>query len=668
MTIPYFRRICIVSLVLVFSACVQGASSDQPATEQSLTAVPEPLTETIPETVDVPSESGQFRESPMLAERVANGELPPVDERLPSNPRVIPVYDSIGQYGGTWRRAYTGIGDRWGPTKLIEERIIEFSMPDIDNLSIEPNWADSFEANADSTEYTVHIREGLRWSDGEPVTTEDVRFWHEDVLLNETFFPTMPTGLMLANEPVVVEIVDTYTFIIKFATSYALFPTLVARETPGAIGLQGTSFILPFHYLKDFHPNYTSEEELARIAEEYGVENWLDLWDGGPVQSWWLNPDLPVLAAWKITVPPPANQMIMERNPYYHAVDSEGNQLPYIDTITHDLADGSDIIASWVVQGLIDLDGRHVSIRDYDLFDRNQEQGNYNIVFWQSGSTDALFPNLNTHNPMLATLFEDSRFRQALSIGIDRQEALTVYYNDWGEVRQASPVSGSPSFDDEFEQKWTEYDPESANTLLDEMGLNSRDADGFRLDLEGNRLEITISAAGSDLVLELILRKWEEIGIRVNIEILDRLDYEERAASGDIEVGFWGFDRNAIIEADSGRYLGTITDGPWAPLYAEWYQSNGTSGIEPPQNHPIRDVWQAWDHARTAPDLDTANEFVQEMISIHRENIWVIGLVGEQPRLYIVSNSIRNFPTRLLHEDSLRDIGLAQPVQLYFEG
>lgn len=654
-----------IGILVLVSAC---QPDQQNAERLTLPAEPtvSPTAFVVDNSEQIMAADTRYREAPLLAEQVAQGQLPPVDERLPLNPRVLPVYESIGRYGGTWRRGYTGLEDRFGPTKLIEERIIEYVMPASDTIVIELNWADQFEANADSTAYTVHIREGLKWSDGVAVTTEDVRFWYEDILLNEAFFESVPADLVVNGEPVQLEIIDAYTFKLKFADSYPLFPMLVASRTPGAMGLQGTSFIVPFHYLKDYHPTYTAAEKLQEIAQEYGVETWRDLWDDGPVQSWWLNPDLPVLAAWKIEIPPPADPMVMVRNPYYHAVDAEGNQLPYIDQIVHHLTDDPEVIDVWVVQGLIDLQSRHISTAHYDLYVQNESQGNYHVATWKSGNTEALFPNLNTANRELAVLFDTVDFRQALSLAINREEIRTVVYGGLSEVRQASPVTGSPQYDPEFEEKWVVYDPDTAARLLDELGLAARDAAGFRLLPSGGRLTVTISATGDNIMLGLVQGYWEAIGIEVKIEILDRLEYEARARRGELEIGSWTFDRNVIIPADPGRYLGIITDGPWAPLYAQWYASGGQDGIEPPADHPIRDVWAAWEQAKTAVTEEEALAFVQEMITIHKNNVWVIGLSGEITSLYIVNNNIRNFPDNLLHETTIRDIGVAQPAQFYF--
>ncbi|MCB0131870.1 MAG: ABC transporter substrate-binding protein, partial [Caldilineaceae bacterium] len=604
----------------------------------------------------------------MLAEMVAAGELPALAERIPANPRILPVVEELGQYGGTWRRAYKGMSDRWGPTKLLEERIVEFMYNEDGEVEIVPNWVDEYEISPDASEFKFHIREGMKWSDGEPVTTEDVTFWYEDVFQNEELVPTKPQYLTSNGEPLTIEIIDDFTFAVKFSAPYPLFPYIMAKESSGAPGLTRDTFLLPAHYLSGFHPNYVSEEDLAAIAAEKGVDTWKDLWgDNGPIQSWWLNPDLPVISAWMIETPPPSERVVMVRNPYYHAVDAEGRQLPYIDYITHDLFEDPETLNLWVVQGLIDMQARHINgPANYTLFKENEEEGDYRLVVWKSGSTDAYYPNLNTPDPVLAELFNDSTFRHALSVAINRDEMNELVKDGLAEARQASPVSGSPSYDAEFESKWTEYDPDTANALLDELGLTERDADGFRLRSDGETLQITITSQGSDpKPLELMKSYWDAVGIKTLINVVERSLYEELTSTGDIEVGEWGFDRNSIIPADPSRYTGVLPDGPWAPLYGQWWQSGGELGVEPPADHPIRDAWAAWEAAQVAPSLEEANALVQEMINVHKENIFVIGTLGETPSIYIVSNKMHNVPAGLVDDDALRGPGIAQPAQFF---
>jgi peptide/nickel transport system substrate-binding protein len=619
-----------------------------------------------------------YNEAPMLAEMVEAGDLPPVEERLPENPLVLPVYEEIGQYGGTWRRAYKGVSDRWGPTKLIEEYPIEFYMADGESpIEMQLRWVEQFDTNEDASVYTVRIRPGLKWSDGMPVTTEDVRFWYEDVFLNEELTPSISPTYAPGGEPMKVDIVDEYTFTVTFATPYPLFEQIAAKNGTQS-SMIGTPFLWPAHYMKNFHADYADADELQAVVEENNQEIWTDLWGSGPIGFWFLNPDLPVISAWKITVPPPADQIVMERNPYYYAVDDAGNQLPYIDYITHDLFENNETLNLWVVQGQIDMQNRHLSVADYSLFKENEEAGNYRVLTWRNASTGAVYPNTTVQDEGLRELFNDIRFREALSVAIDREEINDIVFLGLGEPRQASPVTGSPQFDPEFETKWIEYDPDRANELLDEIGLTERDGEGFRLRLDGQPLAITVetTATGGGAtvdMLELVSAYWADVGIKALVTPLERSLYEEHLATGEMEMGVWGFDRNSVVTADPGRYLGTITDGPWAPRYGIWYSNQGRevdeetaqNMEEPPADHPLWEIWDIWDQARTAPSLEEALEIFQGIIDIHKENVWVIGIIGEEPAVYITSNRMRNMPDNLIQDDTLRSQGLSQPAQLF---
>lgn len=195
-----------------------------------------------------------FQESPMLAEQVKAGALPPVDQRLPVRPTVIES-EGVGAYGGTWHRAYKGPGDRWGPTKLMEERVVKFSQNDAGGLDLVPGYIESYSVNDDATEFTFTLLEGLKWSDGQPVTTEDVRFWYEDVFSNKDILPSVDTIYAPGGKPLAVEIVDERTFKVKFENSYIYFLTILAKDSTGEPSLDRASFVMPAHYSRSSTPS-----------------------------------------------------------------------------------------------------------------------------------------------------------------------------------------------------------------------------------------------------------------------------------------------------------------------------------------------------------------------------------------------------------------------------
>jgi peptide/nickel transport system substrate-binding protein len=605
-----------------------------------------------------------YQEAPMLTEKVQQGLLPPVQERLPKHPRVFPVYEEIGQYGGTLHGAYKGLSDRYGPTKLIEERIVEFQQPTVDNIEIVNGYIDDFKVNDDSSVFTFTLKEGLRWSDGILVTTRDVQFWYEDIFLNTDLTPSISNLYRANNIPLSIEIVDDLTFKVKFEGSYPLFPEILAKESTGAPGLDRPGFIQPFHYLSQFHPQYAKTEDLLAAVTKYAVADWTQLWgEDGPVQSWWLNPDLPVITPWKIVVPPPAEVILMERNPYYYGVDTAGNQLPYIDYVEYQLIEVNDFINLMVAEGKIDAQGRHIT-NDLAFLEQNAEAGDYRIMKWKEASTMTIFPNLNTQDEVLRTLFEDIRFREALNIAIDLQTLNDVFFSGLREPRQASPISGSPYYDSIYETLWMTYDSDRANALLDEVGLATRDEEGFRLRPDGKRLSLTIEVYGPDTILSFVQLSWTALGIETNIHVWDDRDaFEAYRADNSHQMFFDTLDRSSIVSSDSRRYLGFEA---CADQYFLWWDSNGLQGIEPPKDHWIRQAWTAWEQAQSAHTQEEARAFVQEIITINRENNCFIGTLGEDPVYYVVKNNVRNFPDGLINDDILRSPGNANPQQWFF--
>ncbi|WP_159585496.1 ABC transporter substrate-binding protein [Chelativorans xinjiangense] len=607
-----------------------------------------------------------FQEAPMLAEKVAAGELPPVDERLPENPTVLEAVE-VGQYGGTWQRAYKGPGDRWGPTKLMEERVLKWEQGDDGVLRLVPAYIESYEVNEDSTEYTFTLLAGLKWSDGEPVTTEDVRFWYEDIFLNPEIVPVIDPTFSPGGKPMEVEIVDERTFKVKFAEPYVYFLQILAKDSTGEPSLDRPSFLFPKHYLAQFNDKYASKEELEAAAKKYGAEKWTDLWGSkGVITAWWSNPDLPVITAWKIERPAPGDVVTMVRNPYYYAVDQEGNQLPYIDRIEHKLFQEQESFNLMVVQGQIDMQMRYASTADFTFYKENEEKGNFRVGNSTSATTWSLVPNYNMKDEVLRKLFEEKDFRHALNLAIDRELINELAFSGLAEGRQAAPISGSPYYREDLEKHWAEYDPDAANELLDGLGLTERDSGGFRLRPDGQRLAIVVESAHPDksTVLELAADNLRDVGIELLPRMIDRTQWDSNRDNNDFQVHLYTFDRLSVVPADPRIMMGNDS---YANQYYVWYSTEGASGIEPPADHPIRQVWAAWDKASTAGSLEEADAAVNEMIETFVTEGWVIGLVGEEAVPAIVSNNFINFVDGKVEDDVTRGVGLSQPQQMWIK-
>jgi peptide/nickel transport system substrate-binding protein len=366
----------------------------------------------------------------------------------------------------------------------------------------------------------------------------------------------------------------------------------------------------------------------------------------------------------------------MERNPYYHAVDTEGNQLPYIDRINHALFEDNQTLNLWIAQGLIDMQNRHLSTADFTFFKENEEAGDYTVILWKAASTHAFHPNVSHPDPVKAALFDNAEFREALSISINRQEINDLIYNGLLEPRQASPVSGSPEFDADFETRWTEYDPDRANELLDGLGFTGRDGEGFRVDSDGNSIGFTVSYANAGFdsgpdEMQLVIDYWRAVGIKADQELLERSLYEQRNQEGTIEVGNWFVDRSSVVTANPVRYTGDVGDGPWVINYARWLNANVYNQpvvgaqIEPPAGHPIIRIKELWSLIQKEPDEAARVAMMQELLGFHKAHPYMIGTVGEDPQPVIVKNNFFNVGAGFISDDTLRNVGLLRPAQFF---
>lgn len=621
----------------------------------------------------------KYAEAPQLADLVKAGTLPSVDKRLPTNPRVITPLQEVGQYSDIWHRAYTGLSDRWGPTKLLEEQLIEWDAPDLNTIRLVPNFIEKWDQNADATQFTFHLRQGLKWSDGKDVTIDDAKFWYNDIQLNKDLVPapSFVISQIIGGKTQMAEVTfpDDNTINIKYQAPFPLLPIQIAKNGGGAPSQP--AFFMASHYLKDFHPKYADQAKLDTLAKSKGLGAWTDLWGKagdmqGPIAFWMLNPDLPVLSPWKIQDPPPKDPMVMVRNPYYWQVDTEGNQLPYINRIDHALYQDQNVLNLWVASGKIDAQLRHMSTGSWTFYKQNEAKGGYTVQPWRQAATNAYYFSLNCPDEVLAKLFDNPDFRQAVNIAVNRDEINQVVWNGLGVPRQYSPVKGSPEFDQGMTEVWTKYDPKTANSLLDKIGLKMG-ADGVRQRPDGKPLEIVMEhtyLTGDPSLdeLNLMIKYWKAIGIKIDPKYDERALYEQRVHDAAVQAtaGF-GFDRSSVVKADPGRWLGTIDDGPWAPAYGHWYHKDPYKQIQPPKDHPINQIWDLWDKTQVEPDETKRNALFQQLIGVHKAQPFLVGTVGEFSLPFIVKTNFRNIKGGYIDDDTLRDSGLLNPQQFYIK-
>jgi len=577
----------------------------------------------------------KFDEAPQLAELAKQGKIPPVGQRIPKNPAVVEPQEEIGQYGGTWRRY--GHLDWATYGYILYEPLVRWG-PDL--VTVEPNIAEKWRISKDGKTFTFYIRKGIKWSDGTPFTADDIMFWYEDIILNKELTPNPPTWLMLGGEVAKFKKLDDYTIEISFVAPYGLF----LQE----LGYRGREPFAPKNYLKQFHPKYTSKEKLDSMAKEAGFQYWYQLF--GQKNNVYSNPDLPVIYPWKVVKPWGAEGITAERNPYYWKIDSAGNQLPYLDRVT--VFYTSDwkmaylrIISEKATDTASDMQAVGSDISDYTLYMENRDKGGYRVLLYPGSfvSQPAMMFNQNAKDPVLRSIFRNVKFRQAMSLAINRDEINKLLYLGLAEPLQATIVKTSPFYKEEFAKAYAEYDPERANKLLDEIGLK-RGPDGYRLRPDGKRLEIVIETRQPlpwPDVAEMVSKYWNAVGVKTDVKEEENSLWTTRVNAGEHEVVTQGFYCHPLLVGNSSFNL---TGWPaWAPLWQLWYKSGGKSG-EKPIEDVIR-ILNLWEKYKATTNPDYRVKLGEEIMKIHAKNLWIIGAGGRhQNWVCIAKNNFRNVP------------------------
>jgi len=603
-----------------------------------------------------------FNDSPALAKLVKDGKLPLVKDRLPKEPLVVVPVEEVGQYGGTWRTAMLGTAD----TMHLAREVGYEPLVRIDGTfsKVIPGVAKSWKVSKDGKVFTFYLREGTKWSDGEPFTADDIMFWYNDILLNKDLTPVLPNQLTSEGKPVKVEKIDNYTVRFTFTESRGLFlPWLATGQKPFA----------PKHYLKQFHPNYVSVEKLNAMAKEAGYESWYQLF--GVKNDPWMNPDLPVIHAWKVVTPLGAGtRVVFERNPYYWKIDTAGNQLPYIDRFVADIVDNLEVMIMRTVAGEIDCQHRHIgqSMQDYPFLMEQREKGNYRILTQQHASAviTSIFLNLNHKDPVIRKIFNEVRFRQALSLAINRQEIINLVYLGQAEPWQISPKKGTPLYYEKGSKAFVEYDPNKANQLLDKTGLK-RGPDGFRLRPDGKPLTITIeigrTALGWPDAAEMVKKYWEKVGIKTAVKVEDRSLFTARFQAAEHDTVIWAGEGSAGLEPllNPWWYFPVSRWSYYAPLWGLWYETRRQSGEEPPPL--VKRQMQLYDKLLVTMETEKQLKLMQEIIKIAADNLWHINICTYPEEHWIVKNNFRNVPDNTITSGMFPNSGPYNPCQFFIK-
>jgi peptide/nickel transport system substrate-binding protein len=608
----------------------------------------------------------------MLADMVAAGDIPPVDERLPAEPLVEEVVDQIGTYGGTLRRAFLGPSDHNNYTRVVYDALVRFAP---DGTEVIPHIAKGWESNDDFSEWTVFLREGMKWSDGEPFTADDIVWWYENILLNEDLNPTVPIWMQNADGSTgVVEKVDDYAVKWVYANPNTAFLLDLANKDGADRAISNLAFV-PAHYLEDFHPDFADEAELQAKVDEAEFDTWVELF---AVQAFpHMSGARPTTAAWMPTGTSVADQVFtISRNPYYFAVDTEGNQLPYIDEVSFTFFADKETLNLAAVAGEIDMQGRHINMSSFPVLKENEEAGNYHVVTWPTfGGSDAsviLNQTWIANDPELGALFQEKDFRVALSHAIDRNAIKESAFFGIGEARQGVPAPFHPYYPGhQYAFKYTELDLETANALLDGLGLTERDGEGFRTLSSGERLDIEIGVspvfANWPDIGQLIVEDWAEVGIRGHIEIRERTPHFAMRPNNELQSEIWNDDTTGFpftgqpkqdVRSDPATTIG--------PLYRVWYETNGAEGLEPPDD--IKRMVEIIDEAKVS-GRDRQIELAQELFRLWADGVYEIGTVGLTPAVQgvlVVNDNLMNVPEVAGNDWPLRTPGDTRPEQYFY--
>jgi peptide/nickel transport system substrate-binding protein len=645
---------------LAIAACTK---TEEPTKAPEATKAPDAATAT-PE----PVKEAEAKEAPMLAELVKAGSLPPLAERQPVNPVVVPCVEMTGQHGGVLNRGFSGVSDRWGPQKMIRRAMVWFE-PDLSGFY--PYLIESWDVNSNGTVWTINMRKGVKFRDGEPLTTDSVKWWWENVVQNEDL-TTSPPGKWSTGSPRVLADVtfeDDYTFVITFANPSPRF--IMACRSPDGFAWQ------PFmaeYYMQQFHQELTDDKAaLEKAVTDAGFETWVQYFEDRA--SYYLNPDLPLWTAWTPQNALSTELFEMARNPYHFAVDKEGQQLPYIDKIYHRLHTSLEVWDLWLINGEIDFQARRVGMGRYTLLKENEAKGDYRILLGTAAGGDAVTPNQTAKDPRVRELFQDRRVRFAMNFAVDRDLLNELFHDGLYILRQVSPVSQSPNYDEKYAFHNLEYDVEKANGLLDEAGYADKDADGFRLwkDGSGETLSFVIegTVAQDDETVLKVIDYYHAVGLNCNYNSVERSLYTEHFRANELDCVWWGTGGRALFPIlDSTVLLGTQPDRGWGVAWGLWRTSEGKdpNAEEPPEGHYIRELWRVWDEeVAEVADWDEANEAMDGIFDIWAKEIPIIGYSGEVPYPCLIKNGLHNMLDGFAASDTTADEHVFGPETLFWD-
>jgi peptide/nickel transport system substrate-binding protein len=448
----------------------------------------------------------------------AEARVPQIVSATSSDPSTFnyPLNDSLYSYA-VYGLIFTGLLGTNGVTSELE-----------------PELAEAWEVSPDNKRIVFTLREGLRWSDGEPLTTDDVVFTFRDIYLNEAVASGVRDILRIGNTgafPAVRKLDDRR---VEFTTPEPFAPFL--RYSSGLP-------ILPAHVLR----------ESVQTKDANGNLKFQSTWTADTDPQKIVGSGL-----YKMESYAPGQRVVFVRNPHYWRQDAQGNPQPYIERIILQVISSEDSQLLSFRSG--ELDNLSVKPEQFQLLKLEEDRGGYSIYNGgpETGSRFISF-NLNKASdqngkpfvdPMKSRWFNTLEFRQAVAHAIDRQRMRDTIYQGLGEL-QDSPLDSQNPFYLSPEQGLKVYDhsPEQAKQLLQQAGFKYN-ALGQLEDWDGNPVRFVLLVRSEEVsrvrVASQIKQDLEAIGIRVDLQALSFNSAIQKLQRRDWEAYIGGFGGGGI--------------------------------------------------------------------------------------------------------------------------
>ena len=581
----------------------------------------------------------------------------------------------MGASGGV---ASAGPADRWNGYRCCSggDTLLYW---DFTGNEPKPNIAKDWELSADGRQMTIFLREGMRWSDGEPFTAEDFMFWFEDMYGDEDLVPVKPSYFTINGKPGVVEKVNDYTVNLNFPDPYFLLPDVLAGSTQlGGQAHQGRlalGLYAPKHYLQQFHPKHVGQEAADKLATDAGYDNWVNFFKSR--NDWAQNVDLPVLSPWKTVISNTETTWVLERNPYSVWTDTEGNQLPYIDRVSLRLFENLEVHNLRAIAGEYDMQARHIDIQKVPVFLENEEKGNYKLYLdpGDYGGDMIIKFNLSyAEDPEIRKWIDERDFRRALSLGIDRDQINETFWLGIGVPRSVVPASTNLYYPGpKYDTLWATHDPDRANQMLDAIGLDKKDGDGFRLRSDGKgRLAIEVITYGGQFVqytqiMEAIGEQWEKIGIKLEVKEVERGLGAQLFRANKFQTRTWNNDGSEHMFTFPGHVFAFDAGSTSGPLHGLWFQTNGAEGEEPPTF--MKTIMSKWRKAFGVPREERV-ALAKEIWAIAADEVYIIGVIGLGPAsmgVRVAKTDLGNIPSRMYNSPDGKTPGISRTMTFYWK-